>query len=780
MRISLGLVLAFCLAGLQFLAVLMVVFSSYVTSERALIKHAHDQLRDVGLNTIEHSTGFLSPARGAAELAARLTQNRIIASEDPQQMERLLFQQLQIAPQLTGLHFSNEKGEFVFVMRSDDGRGPFRTKIISVRNGQRNVELIWRDDQFKVLAIQSEPTDPYDPRTRPWFTGALRENGVVWTDPYIFFSSQQPGITLGAPVVRNGGGLRGVVGVDIEISRISDFLSRLKIGTHGKAMIIHRNGDVIAHPDPDLIKTRNADGSLRFVDIREFGDPIARVAFADLVDAGSDAATASQERPAQFTAAGKRYVSTVMPTISDHLPWTIAVYAPEDDFIADIKQNRSYNIWIAAFVAIITAIIGLLLAKYIHKPVRAFAVRASLIAQGEIPPDAPLPRTYEELYEANATLVQQIVARRDTEREYGQTFNMTSRGMAQIAPETGRFIRVNDRFCQMLGYDADELLHLYCSDLAGDQGVDFLAAAGVEDGRDFATNHEIRCRRKDGTQIWVRVNALMIRDHSGKKLHAVLIMDDVTQSKAQDMQIKQLNRDLSHLARGTTMGQMAAGLAHELNQPLTAISQNADAALFTLQQGAGHDPELIEIITEIESQSLRAGEIIRALRSFIRKDEGQRCSFSLRDLLEQTRQLVQAEANDAGIAIDIRFDTLPEVHANRVQIAQVIVNLLRNAIEALAESGRSDGRIEVSADPDGDRIRVCVEDNGPGVCENVTLFSQFETTKPEGMGLGLSICRSMVEANGGRLWYEPAAQHGARFCFTLRKDQVDSDLMKVG
>lgn len=131
MRKSLGAALAVCLAGLQFLAVLAVVSSSYVTSERALIRHARDLLRDVGHNTIEHSKGFLRPAEGAAGLAARLAQNRVIASDDPQRLEQLLFQQLQIAPQFAGVYFGGEDGSFVMVMRMAEGPAPFRTKVIT-------------------------------------------------------------------------------------------------------------------------------------------------------------------------------------------------------------------------------------------------------------------------------------------------------------------------------------------------------------------------------------------------------------------------------------------------------------------------------------------------------------------------------------------------------------------------------------------------------------------------------------------------------------------------
>ena len=165
---SLGALLAIGLAGLQFLAVLAVVFSSYITSEQALIDHARDLLRDVGINTTEHSKGFLSPAQGAAELAARLAQNRVVASDDPQRLEQLLFQQLQIAPQFAGVYYGSESGDFVYVMRSPNGPGEFRSKIIDHLGGQRRTRLIWRNDDFSVVEQRQDPADTFEPRERPW------------------------------------------------------------------------------------------------------------------------------------------------------------------------------------------------------------------------------------------------------------------------------------------------------------------------------------------------------------------------------------------------------------------------------------------------------------------------------------------------------------------------------------------------------------------------------------------------------------------------------------
>ncbi|MBO9453758.1 PAS domain S-box protein [Paracoccus sp. R12_1] len=770
MRNSLAAMLAIGLAGLQFVAVLAVVFSSYLTSQQVLLDHARSLLSDVGHTTAEHSKGFLNPAQGAAELAARLAQHRVVSAENPQMLEQFLFQQLRITPQFSGLYFGGADGSFVYVMRSNDGPAPFRSKLITFEDGVRKVEFIWRTENFAVVSRNVDPTDTFDPRSRPWYKRANDQRSTIWTEPYIFFSSQQPGITLAAPVLGGVSTLRGAVGVDIEISSISGFLSRLQIGESGKALIVNSNGDVIAHPDETLIKTESSDGTLSFVNITQFGDPIAREAFAEMGEKFD--LPVSQEVFSEFTYRGANYIVNVLPQISEQLPWTIAVYAPRDDFIGEIRENRTTNIWIAVAVAIVTGLIGLVLANYIYRPVRAFAVRSALISQGEASPTDPLPRTYRELTHANEALMQEIVARKKAEREYGQTFDLSSRAMAQISPDTGRFLKVNAKLCEITGYTVHELLSMRYTDLTPPQDPHlFLPSAFATDDA-FTSNREARILHKDGHPVSLAVNAILIRDHNGEPLHAVVTLDDITQMKARDSEIARLNRDLSHLARGNTMGQMAAGLAHELNQPLSAIAQNADTALLIAEQAQNSAPELREILSEIEGQSLRAGEIIRALRGFISKDGAQATVFDFAELLEQTRRLVHPEAVEADVTIIADLPNLPPVRANRIQIAQVLVNLIRNAIEAMSGAHSPTRHVIISAECQDEFIEVTVEDTGPGIDPGINLFSQFETTKPAGMGLGLSICRSMIEANDGELHLDRDYTGGARFRFTLRRAPV--------
>lgn len=763
--LSLGVVLALCLAGLQFVAVSIVVFSSYVTSEKVLLEHARNLLSDVGTNTIEHSRGFLKPARGAAELATRLAESRVIASDNFDLLEKLLFQQLQIAPQFAGLFYGDEAGNFVFVMRSS-GPGPFRTKIV-MRDGEaRDTKLIWRDDDYNVIEEALDPADTYDPRSRLWYRNASTELRSVWTDPYIFFTSQQPGITAATPVLGEDGSLQGVVGVDIAIDAISMFLSRLNIGENGTALIMNRNGEVIAHPEPDIIRKRAIDGTFEFVTIDEIDDAVARAAFGHFASDGETPRDVETYR--RFTLGDATFVSTLMPPISEELPWSIAVYAPESDFTGEIKANRAHNIWLAAIIAGATGIVGLILANYIHKPVRAFAVRAALVSQGEVSATEPLPKTYRELERANETLVRAIAERKKTEREFGRTFDMASRGMAQIEARTGRMIRVNAKYAEMLGYAEPDLLALSVRDFSHPDDPVASVFSPFSEAARTEYLHEKRYLRKDGSTIWVSENVIVIReDDGGPPIHAVVTADDITERKNAERKIRQLNRDLSHSARVNAMGQMATSLAHELNQPLSAITQNMDAALCVLEQKHIDDPDLTVLVEETDRQAHRAGDIIRALRGFVRKDGAEKAQFDFSELVQQTLDLVRPEAKEHSIVIRTSVSDVSPVYGSRVQIAQVLMNLLRNAIEAIVDSDVPVRLVEVAARDTEAGILITVRDTGPGVDASLDIFEQFETTKEDGMGLGLSICRTIVETHGGKLWYQTTHEGHAEFSFTL-------------
>jgi len=636
MKFSLATILAISLAGLQFVAILLVVTTSYVTSETAMLSHARGQLEKASQNTIEHTRGFLSPAREAADFISRVVENTLISTTDTSELEQFLFDYLQTAPDISGAFFGNENGDFVYVSRLEDD-DLFQTKIVSIDGEIRTTKLILRSANFDVTKTWFDPSDSYDPRSRPWYQSASQQRADVWTDPYIFFSSQEPGITVASPVETKNGTLVGAVGIDIKIHSISGFLADLEISENGAALILNRNGDIIAHPDPTQTKTTNDDGEWAFVNINDMENSIARAAFST---------SSTDGMLGEFKYQNETFISALSPISIDGLPWTIATYAPENDFTQDIKDNRLRNTWIAAIVSICSAIVGVALSELILRPVRAFAVRTALVSQGEMSPKAPLPQTYRELKRANETLINEIAQRRESE----------------------------------------------------------------------------------------------------SKIH-------------------ELNHDLSHVTRVNMMGQMATGLAHELSQPLTAITQNVDAAISTAKLNDGANDELIEILHELDEQAHRGGDIIRALRGFVRKDEGAPKPFDLAELVTQTFSLIRREIKIHHVETRFDIEDIPPIIGNRVQIAQVLVNLTRNAIEAMEAANTPQRAIQIHAEKKRGGVTVRVTDSGPGVAPDLDLFKQFETSKKDGMGLGLSICRTIVEVNGGRMWYDVDT---ASFCFTLR------------
>ena len=250
-------------------------------------------------------------------------------------------------------------------------------------------------------------------------------------------------------------------------------------------------------------------------------------------------------------------------------------------------------------------------------------------------------------------------------------------------------------------------------------------------------------------------------------MYAVATMDDRTAQKMADSKINDLSRDLSHFTRVNMLGQMAEGLAHELNQPLTSLTQNIDAALTTIKERPKPDLELVDILQDMDRQVHHGAEIIRALRGLVRKDDGKKIKFNLTELLDQTLQLLTSEASDHGITILIDADNIQNAFGNRVQIAQVIMNLVRNAIQALDDKNVSPKQILIKTTQTAEFIKVNVIDTGLGIDPNTDIFAQFESSKRDGMGLGLSLSRTLIDANNGKIWYENKPDGQSTFCFTI-------------
>src|SRR6185436_218693 len=253
-------------------------------------------------------------------------------------------------------------------------------------------------------------------------------------------------------------------------------------------------------------------------------------------------------------------------------------------------------------------------------------------------------------------------------------------------------------------------------------------------------------------------------------LQGVAFVLDLTERKRAAEALRALQMELAHASRLATMGQLAASIAHEVNQPIGAVRNNAHAALRFL---AGDPPDLAEVRDALEcvvSDTYRAGDILGGIRDQIKKAPPRKGRVDLSEAVEEVIALVRGELLNNHVAVHARLaQGLPAVHGDRVQLQQVMLNLIVNAIEAMAslDEGARELAVSTASSPEG--LLVAIADSGPGIAaeDRERIFGSFFTTKPAGVGIGLSICRSIIEAHGGRLWADAHQPHGAVFRFTL-------------
>jgi two-component system sensor kinase FixL len=275
-------------------------------------------------------------------------------------------------------------------------------------------------------------------------------------------------------------------------------------------------------------------------------------------------------------------------------------------------------------------------------------------------------------------------------------------------------------------------------------------------------------RRRDGATfpIELAVGEAWV----GKRRLFTGFIRDITERQGTEQRLQDLQAELLHVSRLSAMGQMASALAHELNQPLTAIMNYVRAASRTMSAIEGPQVEKArEWMDKATNQTARAGQIIRHLRDFIEKRESSRTYENVNKVVEEAVALGLVGSADTNVKVHLNLDpAVAPVLVDKVQIQQVLINLIRNAVEAMQAVSRRDLTILTSATADG-FIEVAVSDTGPGLSEEVAgrLFQPFVTTKEKGMGIGLTICLSIVEAHNGRLWATPNKDGGVEFRFRL-------------
>jgi PAS domain S-box-containing protein len=336
----------------------------------------------------------------------------------------------------------------------------------------------------------------------------------------------------------------------------------------------------------------------------------------------------------------------------------------------------------------------------------------------------------------------------------------------------GTVQRCNAAFERLLGWTSGEIV-----------GRRIPLRDRIEEGRGMLATHsspgfsglEIRVTRKDGSEFDAAVACAALTDERGLPSGLVANVDDVSDRRRAEEGLRRAQWDLAHVARVTTLGELAASIAHEIYQPLAAIGVNAKASLTSLEMAAPDLTMVNEALADIAMDARRAADVIQRIRELVTKSDPQKRVLNVNEVIQEAASLVRTEVGKHHANLALALDPAsPMVLGDRVQLQQVIMNLVMNGLEAMADvNDRTRDLVIRSEASEQGRVRVTVEDAGVGLdARHVNeLFNAFFTTKPAGMGMGLSISRTIVESHGGRLWATPNQGQGARFAFELSTER---------
>ena len=342
----------------------------------------------------------------------------------------------------------------------------------------------------------------------------------------------------------------------------------------------------------------------------------------------------------------------------------------------------------------------------------------------------------------------------------------------------GQIIEANEAFLRIVGYDRADLVagRLRWTELTPPEWCD-CDARTVAELKMIGTVQpfEKEYFRKDGSRVPVLIGSVTLEESETEGVAFVLDLTERKRAEAEagesERRYREVQMELAHANRVATMGQLTASIAHEVNQPIAATVTNAQAALRWLDSRPPDLEETRLALSRILNSGIRAGNVLDRIRALIQKVPARTDRFDINDTILDVVALTRSELSSNGVSLQTQFaQGLPLMQGDRVQLQQVILNLIVNAIEAMSGVSEEARKLWISTEADGSNgARVAVRDSGPGLdpASLKQLFDAFYTTKSSGMGMGLSICRSIIEAHGGRIWAEANVPQGATFQFTL-------------
>lgn len=806
MKISIrGVIIIGCFALIWGTLLITTPFS-YFSTKKVMLLHTIDIMENISDLTLKETQNFFSIARGAAHLTKRLISSEVVNTdkEHVEKLEKYFFDQLEINQQFAGIYFASPDGDFYYVSRNSshtpDG---YRTKFIKTTPQGREIKLIWRDRDTKIFQEEFDPHDTYDPRQRPWFKKAKKEQQVIWTNPYIFFTSKKPGITTAGPIYDDDGSLLGVVGVDIELDMLSKFIGSLRVGKTGIAFMIDQDSNVIAYPDPAQLKYSDGkkNEKIRLPKLWELSNPVCKLAYDSIEQAKSSGHPQIVKKNsffAPFQKGSDKYYTMFTPVQESKISWMIGVYIPENDYFGNIITNQRINLLLTLILSCIATVAGLIVAGKIIRPISELDKEALDITNHNYNPRQRIKsnfieiqrtaNTFHEMKRAVITYKNELKKKEQIHRTITETANEA----ILMIDEHKKISYWNTAAETIFGYKNTDVIGKTLFELIpfrenlNENELTLNTVFKNSSENQFQKNIALNMLHKNGKKFYVEVSLVNIK--IDQQSHTIAVIHDISKRKKLENDKITALKQLQQAQKMEALGLMAGGVAHDLNNVLSGIVSYPELLLMDLPK----DSPLRGAILTIQDSGKKAASIVDDLLTLARRGVSNIEVLNLNDTINgylkspEYKTLIRYHHN---ISIQVRLESdLQNITGSSMHLNKTVMNLMSNAAEAIQNGGNilvsTENRyIDSPINGDkvilaGDYVLLTIQDTGAGIHSKdlKRIFEPFYTNKimgRSGTGLGMSVVWGTVQDHNGYINIESSPGKGTKFQLFFPTTQND-------